>query len=259
MRALVQPRRKLRADNDAVVARLRAESERKNVFMAVLAHELRNCMAPLSTALQILAATTPASPQALSIAQRQLHAMEQLVGDLLDVARVLSDQIELTLERLSLQELIAEVVQTCRPAIEEKRQGLSIELPDQPVHVNVDRVRFWQVLSNLMTNAAKFGKPAGHITMAVAVRGDEALISVTDEGVGIAAEDLCAIFELFHQEQRSKSMSRQGLGIGLAVVRRLVELHGGTVCATSRGPGTGATFTVCLPLADANVPSPGRA
>lgn len=235
-----------------LAARLRAESERKDAFLAMVAHELRNCMAPLANAVELLVARgeEPAlAAPAAATAQRQLDAMNRLVHDLLDVARVLRDQIELAPEPCSLQALVGEVVQTCRPVLEGVGRDLSLFVTDEPLRVVVDRVRFWQMLSNLLDNAAKFTQVHGRITVGASREGDVARISVSDDGAGIAAEELGRMFDLVREDRHTCARAGGGLGIGLALVQRLAALHGGTVEAASAGAGQGATFTIRLPLA----------
>lgn len=240
------------AGEEDLAGRLMLECQRKNVFMATLAHELRNTMEPLGSALEILScgrADPQLAARTAAMAQRQLQHMNHLLNDLLDVGRVVNDKMELQLRRSSLQELVSSAAQASANAAAQRRQTVALDMPEAPLWVDADPVRFGQILTNLLNNALKFTPPGGHIRVAAALDGDCVELSVADDGVGIASEDLDGVFDMFAQAHRSKKHSAGGLGIGLSVVRRLVELHGGTVTAHSRGKNMGSTFTVTLPLA----------
>lgn len=235
------------AEHKAVESALASESRRKDVFLATIAHELRNCMAALGGGLDMLerGAEPGGRTGALAITRRQFTLMEYLLRDMTDAGRIVNGQFTLESRPLVLQELVEAAVAACRPALRELQLG--VDLPAAPVRIHGDANRLSQVLTNLLDNAAKFTPPGGHVSVRVRA-GDRAELSVSDDGAGIAAHDLQRIFELFGQEQRSRSLSPCGLGIGLAVVRHVVELHAGSVAAQSDGPGRGATFTVTLPL-----------
>jgi PAS domain S-box-containing protein len=230
---------------------LQYANRRKDEFLATLAHELRNPLAPIRNALQVVLAHAPSDAsvqQSQQIIDRQLKQMARLLDDLLDVSRIVYNKLELRKERIELRTAIQTAVETARPAVEASRQELIVDLPPQPVLLSADPVRLAQVLSNLLSNAAKYTAPEGHIRLAARQRGDQVEISVRDDGAGIAAGALPRIFDLFAQNEPMFERSKSGLGIGLALVRGLVELHGGSVEARSDGPGKGSEFIVRLPV-----------
>jgi PAS domain S-box-containing protein len=233
---------------------LRAADRRKDEFLATLAHELRNPLAPIRNGLHLLRVCAPgseAAEQARAMMERQLGHLVRLVDDLLEVSRISSGKIELRREPVELAAALQSALETSRPAIEARRHRLEVSLPARPVVLHADFVRLAQVVANLLNNAAKYTDPGGCIALAARCEAGEALISVRDSGVGIAAEVLPRLFEMFTQVDRSRAQG--GLGIGLALARRLVEMHGGRLEARSDGPGQGAEFLVRLPLADAQV------
>lgn len=233
---------------------LREADRRKDEFLALLAHELRNPLAPIRNALEILRLagdTGDAVKRQRERLERQVVQLVRLVDDLLDVSRITTGKLRLTTEPLTIQEVVEAAVEMSRPQIDKARLTLEIEVPPAPVVLTGDRVRLTQVFTNILNNAAKFTEPGGQVTL-VAVATDGCVsVSVRDTGVGIPADVLPALFGLFTQIDRSLNRSQGGLGIGLAIVRRLVEMHEGTVAAHSDGPGTGATFTVTLPAPQA--------
>ena len=238
-------------DAIATIARLQHEGTLRNRFMAMVAHELRNTTQTLTSALELVgwgAKDAQLLARSVAIAQRQLQHMTRLVGDLVEVGRLVTDQLELQSSRQCLQSLVAQAVDACRPGAETRGHTLIVESTDEPLWVMADPVRCTQVLINLLHNATKFTQPGGRLVVALRRDGQHAQLEVRDNGVGVAAADLDHIFDLFRREPSSKGLSNGGLGIGLALVRRLVELHGGTVQASSRGRDKGATFTVRLPL-----------
>lgn len=227
---------------------------RKDEFLATLAHELRNPLAPLSSALEIMrtagdAAPTP--PTLREMMQRQVNHLVRLVDDLLEVSRITRGKIELRKEQVDLATVIDHALETSQPLIEAQAHAVQVSLPPEPLIVEADPVRLTQVIANLLNNAAKYMDRGGCIHVAGERRGDEAMLSVRDEGIGIAAENLPRVFDLFGQIDRSLNRAQSGLGIGLALVRRLVEMHGGRVEARSEGLGQGSEFIVHLPLATA--------
>jgi PAS domain S-box-containing protein len=229
---------------------LRAADRRKDEFLAMLAHELRNPLAPIRNGLHLLRACAPGSApaeQAREMMERQLGHLIRLVDDLLEVARISSGKIELRREPVDLAAALRSAVETSRPAIEAERHRLEVTLPLEPVTLHADFVRLAQVVANLLNNAAKYTDPGGRIALAARRENGEALISVRDSGVGIAADVLPRVFDMFTQVDRTRARSRGGLGIGLALARRLVELHGGRLEARSDGPGRGSEFVVRLP------------
>ena len=234
---------------------LQEADRRKDEFLAMLAHELRNPLAPIRNAVEILRFGGPTEPRLESARQmidRQVTHMARLIDDLLDVSRLTRGKIVLRKERLELADVVAQAIETVRPLIDEKGHVLEVSLPAESVAVEGDAARLMQVLANLLANAAKFTTPGGPIRLSVARSDGEAVIRVKDEGAGIAAELLPRVFDLFVQESMSLDRRQGGLGIGLTLVRTLVELHGGRVAAQSRGTGQGSEFIVHLPaLGDA--------
>jgi signal transduction histidine kinase len=233
------------------VARLLEQDQRKNEFLATLAHELRNPLSAMRNGLQLLrlADDDPAMRlHARSILNRQVEQMVRLVDDLLDASRINSNRFELRTEWVELATVIKSAVETSRPSIEAARHELSVSLPSQPVLLDADPLRLAQALSNLLNNAAKYTEAGGSISLTAEQEGSEVTIRVRDTGIGIPAETLPHLFKMFVQASRSMARSQGGLGIGLSVVKGLVELHGGTVEACSDGPGTGSEFVVRLPV-----------
>ncbi|WP_437672263.1 PAS domain S-box protein [Sorangium sp. So ce131] len=249
-----------------ITARRRAEEalkeadRRKDEFLAILAHELRNPLAPIRTGLQTLKRVPADGPEAertLAIMERQLAHMVRLIDDLLDVSRITRGKIDLRKERIDLETVIENAVEASRPLIEAGRHQLSVALPDEPLWLDADLTRLAQVVSNLINNAAKYTPDGGRIDVSVRREEREALVVVKDSGVGISGEMLPRVFEMFAQANRTLERAHGGLGIGLTLVHRLVEMHGGTVQVESEGPNRGSTFTARLPLLDA--PAPARA
>jgi CheY-like chemotaxis protein len=229
---------------------LREADRQKDEFLALLAHELRNPLAPLRNGLQILrlaGADAAAADKARAMMERQLGHMIRLVDDLLDVSRIGRNKMELRRGRVLLSEVVSSAVETARPAIDSAGHQLVVSLPPEPVPLDADLTRLAQVLSNLLTNSAKYTQRGGRIWLTAERRDGELAISVRDTGIGIPAEALPHIFDMFSQIDRSIERSTGGLGIGLALVKGLVEMHGGVVTAESDGPGKGSTFTVRLP------------
>jgi PAS domain S-box-containing protein len=233
---------------------------RKDVFLATLAHELRNPLAPLRNGLQILTLTHDAGETAVALhmMDRQLGQMVSLIDDLLDLSRISQGKIVLKRERLELARLVREAVDTVRPAIADSGNSLTLELADEPLRVEADPTRLAQVFTNLLTNAAKYTERGGSIRVTVTRDGSDARVAVRDTGIGLAPAQLPRIFEMFTQVERATDRAQGGLGIGLWLVRQLVELHGGRVEASSAGPGKGSMFEVRLPLAVA-APAPAPA
>jgi PAS domain S-box-containing protein len=229
-----------------------AEADRqKNEFLAMLAHELRNPMAPMRNALHLMkmpGIDEEMAGQARGMMERQLDQLVRLVDDLLDISRIIRGKIELHKEVLDLTIAVMRAVETAQPVVEAQGHGLSIELPDKPIWVEADLIRLSQVIANLLTNAAKYTDRAGRISLAAETDNDEAVVRVQDSGIGIAQEMLPRIFDLFVQGDRSLARSQGGLGIGLTLVKRLVEMHSGSVSATSAGIGKGSEFVIRLPV-----------
>jgi signal transduction histidine kinase len=249
------------ARKNAEVERLHAEvsrqardleeaDRRKNEFLAMLGHELRNPLAPLRNALALLGPQDP-SPETVRWARdlmgRQVRQMLRLVDDLFDLSRMMQGKLDLRSERVELAVVIADAVEIARPVIDAKGHELTISLPDGPVSLEADPIRLSQAFTNLLNNAAKYSEPGGHIALSARREGSEVVIGVRDDGVGIAPEILPRIFDLFVQDGRSADQSQGGLGIGLALVKSLIEMHGGIVQARSDGVGRGSEFLVRLP------------
>jgi signal transduction histidine kinase/CheY-like chemotaxis protein len=250
-RDLAQALDRARAAAAELNLQLRHEHERKDEFLAMLAHELRNPLSPLVNSIEILRrnASGPDDPtlRQLDVMSRQLRQLIRLVDDLLDVSRVSRGLIELRRERVPLQEILDDAAEAVRPLLEARLHVLQQPQAAGDVAVNGDRVRLTQVFANLLTNAAKYTEPGGRIAMSVIVDQHRVSVVVQDSGIGIPGDMLPRIFDMFTQVPGTLARSNGGLGIGLTLVRRLVELHGGRVSAYSRGLGHGSTFTVSLP------------
>lgn len=230
---------------------LRKADQRKDEFLAMLAHELRNPLTSISNAAQVLDVLDSEESRlnwAKEIIKRQVLHLTHLVDDLLDVSRIACGKISLKKERLDLVEVVKSALETGRDLISAKRQHLNINLPEQPVPVEGDSVRLSQVLLNLLDNASKYSPEGSRIEVDVRQLGAEVDIQVRDNGSGISPELLSTIFDLFQQGMRTLDRSQGGLGIGLTLVKRLVELHDGQVTASSPGPGQGSTFSIRLPI-----------
>jgi len=254
----VTERRRLEDDLRRVVAELSDADRRKNEFLAMLAHELRNPLAPISNAVRALSLgrrDETAVDSASEMLERQVGQIIRLVDDLLDVSRISRGKIALRPERVELTRIIDQAVEASRAQYRSMDQELTVSLPSEPVYLNADPTRLAQVVGNLLNNAHKFTDVGGRISVAVEREGAQVVIRVKDTGVGIAAEHLAGIFEMFTQVESSLERSRSGLGIGLTLVKTLVEMHGGTVEAHSDGPGRGSEFVVRLPVL-VNVPEP---
>jgi len=230
-----------------------AEADRrKTEFLAVLAHELRNPLAPISNAVHVLRSAPDRANvvrASAEIMQRQLGHLVRLVNDLIDVSRITSGNIELRCERVVLTDVLAHAVEACRPTLAAARQTLKFELPDEPLPLEADPVRLSQVFCNLLNNASKYSGPESPIHLGASRDGDEVRITVRDEGIGIPGDKLEDIFHMFTQVDARLDSARSGLGVGLALVRTLVNLHGGRIHASSAGPGQGSEFELRLPLA----------
>ena len=229
---------------------VRESDRRKDEFLAMLGHELRNPLAPIGIALDIMREAPPHSSHvvwAREAIQRQLAQLTRLVDDLLDISRVTLGKIRLRVETLDLATVVTSAVETTRPLIDSFRHELSVSLEAAPVRLRGDAVRLTQVVANLLNNAAKYTEPGGRIEVAVRRERDDVVLSVRDNGVGIAPESLGEIFELFRQAPATRERSPGGLGVGLTLVKRLVELHGGSVEALSAGPQCGSEIIVRLP------------
>lgn len=238
-------------------ARLKEEQRLKDEFLATLGHELRNPIAPIHTAAELLLRLSlpdPRATAAVGVIQRQTRQLRRLVDDLLDLARVTQGRIDLRTARVDLSEVIAHGVEMVDPLIREKRHQLIEVWNARPLFVRGDKARLIQCISNIVGNAAKYTDPGGQIRISIRSDGDQAVIEIADNGAGIAPELLPRVFDLFVQGSRSLDRAEGGLGIGLSMVKRIVELHGGEVCARSEGPRLGSTFELRLPLAQRSAP-----
>ncbi len=230
---------------------LKQADRRKDEFLATLAHELRNPLAPIRNSVQILrmaAGGDSASERVCEMMERQVNHMIRLVDDLMEVSRITRGIIELRKEDTELATVIRSAVETSRPVIEGHQHQLAISLPREPIHLFGDAVRLGQVFANLLNNAAKYTEPRGQIWLTARCQEGDAVVSVRDNGIGLSPEMLPAVFEIFMQADRSTNRAQGGLGIGLTLVKNLVELHGGSIAATSAGLGKGCEFVVRLPI-----------
>jgi PAS domain S-box-containing protein len=230
---------------------LKEDARRKDEFLATLAHELRNPLAPIRNGLQVM--RLAGNDRRLfapiqDMMERQLGQMIRLVDDLLDISRITRGKIELRQERLDMARVVEVALETSQPLIEEARHELVVHLPPEPLWITGDLTRLAQVVSNLLNNSAKYTPGGGHLCLTVERQDGQALVRVRDDGAGIPADMLPRIFEMFTQVDRNSRQAQGGLGIGLTLVRRLIEMHGGTVEAHSEGADRGCEFVVCLPL-----------
>ena len=238
-------------ENARLYAEVKDADRRKDDFLAMLAHELRNPLAPIRSGLDLLdmeGVDAATSAWARGLMKQQIHHLVRLVDDLLDVSRIMRGKVQLRKERISLADAVQRGIETARPLIELQHHELHVELPLLPVWIEADPVRIAQVVANLLNNAAKYNDKPGHITLTCESHGDQAVLRVRDDGIGIEKELLPRVFGLFTQADRSIGRSQGGLGIGLTLVRSLVEMHDGSVEARSEGPGMGSEFIVRLPV-----------
>ena len=254
--------RKRLSDNLArLAADLSDADRRKNEFLAMLAHELRTPLAPISNAIRALrlgGSDLDVVHSAYEMLERQVRQMSRLVDDLLDVSRTTRGKIALRIERIDLATIVNQAVEAARPLYTSMNHELSVTLPPQTVYLDADPARLAQVIGNLLNNAGKFTDRGGHVWLSVGLEGGQAVIRVRDNGIGIAAKELTRLFDMFAQVDTTLERSRDGLGIGLTLVRTLVELQGGTVEAHSGGLGRGSEFIVRLPVAAETTEPPSR-
>ncbi|HZR07447.1 MAG TPA: CHASE domain-containing protein [Myxococcales bacterium] len=252
-------------DNARLLRDLQEADRRKDEFLAILGHELRNPLAPVVTALEVIKRDRSTIDRQLSIVERQARHMVRIVDDLLDVSRISRGKIELRKQRLSVREALARAADSLSPMARTRELKLTVSFPPRPVSVEADPVRLEQILGNLLSNAIKYTPRGGDVELAARAQDGQLELRVHDTGIGIAADALGKLFDPFVQARGAKDFAKGGLGIGLALVRALVELHGGTVRAESPGPNLGSTFTVVLPGAIEGatpveiVPAPARA
>ncbi len=239
-------------DNARLYLELKRADRHKSEFLATLSHELRNPLAPVRNAIQIVNfESVPAERRqwAIDVINRQMKHMTRLIDDLLDMSRITRNQLELKRETLQLSEIVHAAIESSRPLIEERGHRLTVDVPAEPLYLEADLTRLSQVFLNLLNNAAKYMEPGGEIQFTADREGSQVVVRVRDTGIGIPAEQLQTIFEMFMQGDRSFERSRGGLGIGLTLAKRLVEMHGGTISVSSPGHGHGTEFTLRLPLA----------
>lgn len=234
---------------------LRQADRQKDEFLAMLSHELRNPLSPIRSGLDLLQLESTQPDETLELMQHQLDHLVRLVDDLLDVSRIVQGKINLRLETVELSEMVRRSIEAIFPTIQQQKHELSVTTPAETIWLRADPVRLEQVIANLLNNASKYTPPGGRIEVSVTSGNGEGVLKVKDNGIGIDADLLPNVFDLFTQASRSLDRSQGGLGVGLTVVRTLVQLHGGTIEADSAGPGAGSTFTVRLPIAQAPAPS----
>jgi len=243
--------RRLRQQGEAL-----AEADRrKNEFLAMLAHELRNPLQPIRMAIELM--RSPATPPdrrdwSYVVIERQVNQLVRLVDDLLDASRITSGKLSLRKERIDLAGVVSAAVDAQRPSAEARQQQLTVAVPHDPVWIHGDGMRLTQVFQNIINNAIKFTPPRGHVAVSLAVHDGGARVTIIDDGAGMEPVELSRVFDIFYQAHPQPDEAQGGLGIGLALVRQLVELHGGTVEARSEGRGKGSEFTVRMPLANAS-------
>ncbi|MGH8169051.1 MAG: ATP-binding response regulator [Steroidobacteraceae bacterium] len=239
------------AERARIELELKEADRHKDEFLAMLAHELRNPLAPIHSAIELMRLRPLPDPQlnwARDVIARQLTSLTRLVDDLLDVSRITRGKINLTRQAVELEGLISRAVETVHPLFEEHKHELTLELPEPGVMLFGDPTRLAQAIANVLGNAAKYTDTGGRISLAAAVADADVEITVRDNGIGIHPDQLPHVFELFTQLDRTDGRTQGGLGIGLALVQRLVQMHGGVVSARSDGPGTGSEFVIRLPL-----------
>lgn len=251
---LYHQRQQIAAQRDELAASAEALKEadrRKDEFLATLAHELRNPLAPLRSGLDILRRNPngEGAGEVREMMDRQLAHLVRLIDDLLDVSRVSQGKIELRKEKVAAADVVRAAIEASRPFIDAAGHSLAVDVSSQPLWLDADLTRLSQVVANLLNNAAKYTPHGGHIRLSVASDGDRVAIEVADDGIGIPADMQSKVFDLFTQVHNHLDRSQGGLGIGLALVKQLVDMHGGTVSAESAGPGSGSRFSVRVPLA----------
>jgi signal transduction histidine kinase/ActR/RegA family two-component response regulator len=245
---LYESERRARREAQASEARAVAADRRKDEFLAMLGHELRNPLAPILTALHLMRLRDATAHQReRGVIERQMQHLTRLVDDLLDVSRITRGQVAIRTAPLDLQEVIAKAVEMASPLLEARSHRLDVSLPEERLRVQGDGARLSQALSNILNNAAKYTEASGEIRVRAAREGAEVVVRVRDSGMGISPEMLPRVFDLFAQEQRGLDRSQGGLGVGLTIVRSLVEMHGGRVTASSDGAGRGSEFEIRLP------------
>ena len=243
----------------SVEDRLRQADRRKDEFLATLAHELRNPLAPIQSALnvrQLTPSPAPVEDQLQGVMERQMHLLVRLVDDLLDVSRITRDRLELRFEQVELGRVLAAALETVQPMLSKAQQTVRMDIPLEPIRLFADPQRLGQVFSNLLSNASKFSESGARLEVSASAAAGDIVIAFRDSGIGLGSDQLSEIFDLFAQVDTSLERARGGLGIGLTLAKRLVEMHGGKIEAASAGIGRGSEFTVRLPLPVADESSP---
>src|SRR4030095_16759465 len=247
----VTERKRLEDNLRRLAADLSATDRRKNEFLATLAHELRNPLAPMTNMLEVAKRAQGDSEilkRAHHTIERQLVQLVRLVDDLLDLNRINHDRLELRRSEVELSSLIEQAIEAARPLINSANHDLIVDLPEKPVYLNADRTRLAQVFGNLLNNSCKYTKPGGRISLSAKRLDGEIAVSVKDNGAGIPQDKLASVFDMFMQIDQTSETSQGGLGIGLTLVKRLTEMHGGSIVAKSAGEGQGSEFLVRLPI-----------
>jgi PAS domain S-box-containing protein len=256
----ITDRKKAEEKIHSLVAQLQQADRRKDEFLALLAHELRGPLAPLRSTLEIIKRTGDTGngvDETVDTMDRQLGQLVRLVDDLLDVSRITHNKLALSKERVDLARIIGHAVEASLPLAESLGHQLKVTLPSGPIYLEADPARLAQVFGNLLNNACKYTPPGGRISVTAEQAGSEVLVKVNDTGVGIPSDRLTSVFEMFTQIEQSGEGSLGGLGLGLTLVKRLVEMHDGSVSAHSEGPGRGSEFVVRLPVMSAPLPGNG--
>ena len=247
----ITERRRVEHRMQDLLDELQVVDRRKNEFLAMLAHELRSPLAPLRNMVEVLKRSQGDGAlveQASGTMDRQLRHLVRLVDELIDISRITRDTIELRKDLVELAPVVQQSVEACRPLAESAHQEVKVSLPHEPIRLHADPVRLAQVFGNLLGNACKFTGPGGSIALSAAREGRDVVVKVTDSGIGIPRESLSRVFDMFTQLDQSLERTQGGLGIGLTLVKRLVELHDGSVEAHSEGRGHGSEFVVRLPV-----------
>lgn len=251
----IDEQQQLQEELRRIAAELSESDRRKNEFLAILAHELRNPLTPIKSAVQLMQLTDIAPHEFMGlfdIVDRQVTHMSHLIDDLLDISRISRGKINLRLESCELRQILTDAIESVLPLIETSQHRLHLDVTNQSLPVLGDRTRLLQILINLLTNAAKYTQEPGDIWVAANVTRDEVEITIRDSGIGISQEDQGKVFQMFHQVHSDKLDGHSGLGIGLSLVKSLVQMHNGQISVFSPGLGKGATFRLCLPLHAAN-------
>jgi signal transduction histidine kinase len=252
-RTLEERVRERTAEVEALLARLVEGDRRKDDFLALLAHELRNPLNPIRSAVHVLrmqGATEQQLRWSEEVIDRQVDHLTRLIDDLLDISRITRNDLQLRLSTIELADVVQAAIEASRPLVEQQRHQLIVELPKEPVPLDADHIRLSQVFMNLLNNAAKYTPESGRIWLTARIEDQEVVVSVRDTGIGFSEDKLPHLFEMFFRAEDSQDRSQGGLGIGLSLVRSLVDMHKGTVVASSPGPGKGSEFVVRLPVSE---------